>query len=62
MLVAKTIHVVEGLPVVIASGLVADPSLEIGPIEVRVIPLLILAVIPTQMDYSCYFYVNSSYF
>src|SRR5215203_1426648 len=37
---------VEGLPVVVASGLVGDPGLEIGMGGVWVIVLMILAVIP----------------
>src|SRR5215203_4555562 len=37
---------VERLPIVVASGLVGDPSLEIGMGGVRVIVLVILAVIP----------------
>src|SRR5215207_11080681 len=37
---------VEGLPVVVASGLIGDPGLEIGMARVRVIVLVILAVIP----------------
>ena len=37
---------VEALPVVVASGLVGDPGLEIGMGGVWVIVLVILAVIP----------------
>jgi hypothetical protein len=37
---------VEGLPIVVASGFIGDPSLEIGMGGVRVIVLVILAVIP----------------
>src|SRR5215208_2203469 len=37
---------VERLPIVIASGLIGDPGLEIGMGGVRVIVLVILAVIP----------------
>src|SRR5215212_2823819 len=37
---------VEGLPIVLASGLIGDPGLEIGMGGVRVIVFVILAVIP----------------
>src|SRR5215218_6767740 len=37
---------VEGLPIVVARGLIGDPGLEIGMGGVRVIVLVILAVIP----------------
>src|SRR5215213_9308075 len=37
---------VEGLPIVVASGLICDPRLEIPMVGVRVIVLVILAVIP----------------
>jgi hypothetical protein len=40
---------VEGLPIVLASGFIADPSLEIGPAAVGVIVLVILAVIPVAL-------------
>jgi hypothetical protein len=40
---------VERLPVVLASGFIADPCLEIGPGPVRVIVLVILAVIPVAL-------------
>src|SRR5215213_5432751 len=37
---------VEGLPIVVASGLIGDPGLEIRMARVRVIVFVILAVIP----------------
>ena len=40
---------VERLPVVLASGFIADPGLEIGPGAVRVVVLVILAVIPVAL-------------
>ena len=40
---------VEGLPIVLASGFIADPSLEIGPAAVGVIVLVILTVIPVAL-------------
>src|SRR5688572_17099112 len=40
---------VEQLPVVLASGFIADPCLEIGPGLVQVIVLVILAVIPVAL-------------
>ncbi len=40
---------VERLPIVVASGLIGDPGLEIGMGGVRVIVLVILAVIPVAL-------------
>src|SRR5215210_4761818 len=40
---------VERLPIVLASGLIGDPGLEIGMGGVRVIVLVILAVIPVAL-------------
>src|SRR5215213_4173428 len=37
---------VKRLPIVVASRLIGDPGLEIGPLGVRVVVLVILAVIP----------------
>src|SRR5215203_3403391 len=46
VLVGRTLPVVEGLPIVVASRLVGDPGLEIGLGRVLVIVLVVGAVIP----------------
>src|SRR5215212_4118504 len=40
---------VERLPIVVACGFVGDPGLEIGPLGVRIIVLVVLAVIPAVL-------------
>src|SRR5215216_7952555 len=46
LLVGRTLPVVERLPIVVASGLIGDPGLEIGLGGVRVVVLVVGAVIP----------------
>ena len=45
-LVARTLPIVEVLPIAVAIGLIGDPSREIGPSVVWVVVLVVLAVIP----------------
>jgi hypothetical protein len=49
LLVARTLPVVERLPIAVAIGLIGDPSIEIGPSVVWVVVFVVLAVIPVVL-------------